>query len=247
MQKHRSITTRFAFVILAIPLLACGFSQQILPETLTPTLTLTRTLTPTSTPKPTSTPRPTATANLAATQQYEEFLPLVQEYHDAKLIPSTEGNYHRLPDYSDALAQANYFQWATVGKVTRNFILRSHVKMSTENEFSASTGCGFVFRAFGDYTQAIYVKQGGSIFYLIDGTIWHKQYYKTFSNPTEFDLVFIAHETRMNIYVDGNPAFTYGTFLDTRAGDLGFTVTSGSDENESQCEFTNNELWVIKE
>lgn len=246
MRKHRSLIAWFAFVLLAAPLLACNFSQQIVQETSTPSPTSTATLTATSTPRPTYTPRPTATPNLAATEKYEEFLSLVEKYHDAKLIRSTDGAYHQLPDYSDALAQANYYSWATVGQSALNFILKSHVKMSTEGEFSASTGCGFVFSTLGDEAEALYVKQGGSVFYLSNSTIQFKEYYRTFSNPAEFELILLVNQGWIRAYVDGNRALEYRTFKSSIPGDLGFTVTSGSDENASQCEFTNSELWVIK-
>ncbi len=251
MRKHHCITAWLAIVFLAVYLQACTSTQPLIQGTSTFTPTLTATLPPTLTLTPSSTPLPTststATPDLAATQQYEAFFQLVQQYYAAKLIPSTGGTYYRLEDHSDSLAAVNRYRWKTVGMKVRNFILKSHIKMSTENEFSGSTGCGFVFRAFGAYTDAVYVKQGGSVFYLTNNTIWFKQYYKTFSNPAEFDLLLIANETRITAYVDGKQALKYGTFIDTYPGDLGFTVSSGSDKNKSQCEFTNNELWVVEE
>lgn len=252
MRKHRFVIAGCILAFLAVTLQSCNSIQQILQgtptptATLTPTLTATPTLTPTSTPTPTFTPTSTATLDLAATQQYEVFFPLVQEYYAAKYISSTEGTYYRLDDYSDSLAKQGYYHWTTLGMHVRNFVLRSHVKMSTANEMSPSTGCGLAFRAMGSYTDAVYVKQGGSVFYLTNNTIWYKQYYGTFPNPAEFELVVIANETRIRVYVDGKQALVYGTFIGTYAGDLGFTVASGSNENESRCDFTNNELWVVK-
>ena len=47
-----------------------------------------------STATPTITPSPTTTPNLTATQQYDDFIALVQKLHDAGQISSTEGTYH---------------------------------------------------------------------------------------------------------------------------------------------------------
>jgi hypothetical protein len=251
MQKHRFTIYWFVIVLVAINLQACGSIQQMIQgsPTPTPTLTLTETptLTPTSTPKPTSTPLPTATPNLAATQQYEAFFSLVQKYYDAKYIPSLKGKYYRLDDYSDSLAKEGNYRWATLGKKVSNFMLKSRVTMSTANKLSPATGGGIVFRTLGDFVDAVYIKQGGSAFYLTNNTSFYNQYYGGFSNPAEFDLVLIANEKNIRLYIDGKEALVYETFLDTYAGDLGFTVVSGSnDDYGSRCDFKDTELWVIK-
>lgn len=52
-----------------------------------------------------------------------------------------------------------------------------------------------------------------------------------------------ADESR--VLVDGKKALEYKTFLTTHPGYLGFSLILGHAEIESQCEFTNNELWLI--
>jgi hypothetical protein len=246
MQIHRF--TSYWFVI------ACGPIQQLIQGsptptlTETPTLTSTPTLSPTPTPKPTSTPTSTATPNLVATQQYEAFLPLVQKYFDAGYIPSMNGTYYQLDDYSDSLAKRGNYRWDTVAGNIENFILKSHLTMSTANAYAPETGCGIVFRTLGEgVVEAVYVGQDDKVHYIVNNTISHEQYFNQISNPAEFDIILIANDRFIKFYIDGKEALVYETYIDTHAGDLGFTVISGSNEDYgSRCDFKNTELWVIK-
>jgi hypothetical protein len=248
MRKYFYATPWFVIVLLAVNSLACSSIQKIIQESPTPTPTATSTLTPTSTPKPTFTPTSTATPNLAATQQYETFLSLVQKYYDAKYIPSVEGTYQHLDDYSDSYAKVDNYRWATVGSEVRNFIIKSHVTMSTANKLSPKTGCGFVFRTLGDFVNVVFIRQDGTAHYGTNDQTFFARDYRNISNPEEFDLVLIANENNIRFYIDEKEVLVYKTFLETYVGDLGFAIVSGSDDDYgSRCDFTNTELWVINE
>ena len=249
--RGRFFLALFFVIIATFSMQACSSIQQMIQgtpsstPTITPTQTPTRT--PTSTPKPTVTFTSTETPNLAATQQYEAFIPLVQEYFDAGYIPSLDGTYHQLGDFSDLLTKDGSYRWSIIKDIeARNFILKSHVTMSTENEFLASTGCGFVFRGFSSWVAAIVVKQGGSVYSMSSDIVWNTSFYSTFSNPAEFDLVLLAFEKDIRAFIDGKEAFTEESPLTVDKGYLGFTVISGSNVNASHCDFKNTELWVIK-
>ena len=91
-------------IVLVLFLSACTSAPSV--PTATPTQAATNTPEPTATKTstPTITPSPTATPNLTATQQYDDFIALVQKIHDAGQISSTDGTYHKLDDFSDQLA-----------------------------------------------------------------------------------------------------------------------------------------------
>jgi hypothetical protein len=253
MQIHRFTSYWFVITFVAFNLQACGSIQQIIQgsptptPTETPTLTFTPTLTPTPTLKPTPTLTSTATPNLVATQQYEAFLPLVQKYFDAGYIPSMNGTYYQLDDYSDSLAKRGNYQWATLGMNVTNFIIKSRVTMSTANKSAPETGCGIVFRTIGNFLQAVYIAQDDKAYFVVHNQINDQHYFNEIPNPAEFELILIINERYIKFYIDGKEALVYETYIDTHAGDLGFTVISGSNEDYgSRCDFKNTELWVIK-
>ena len=68
----------------------------------TPAATPTSTPVPptaTATTPPTLTPRPTATPNLAATQQVQARLAVLQSYADAGYLKSTDGDFEEVLDF----------------------------------------------------------------------------------------------------------------------------------------------------
>ena len=253
MQARRFTLFYLAIILFGLNLQSCSTVQQMIQGTptftSTATLTTTPTLTatPTSTLTPTETPSPTVTPNLLATQQYEAFFPVVQQYFDLGYIPTLDGDFYVLDDYSDALAKKGYYSWGTMGKKVRNLIMKSHLTMLTANKASAETACGIVFRVTGDYANVVFVGQNGVAFYGTNNQTFHSSRYGISSNPAEVDLVLLVNEQNIRLFIDGEKALVYDTFLDTYVGDVGFTVLSGSnDDFGSRCTFTNNGLWVIR-
>ena len=177
MQTHRLTLLCLTIILLGVNLQSCSSVQQMLQgtPTFTSTATLTTTPTLTATPTltltPTETPSPTVTPNLTATQQYENFYSIVQENYDAGYISSLNGNYFQLDDYSDSYAERGYYRWQTIGADIRNFILTSHVTMSTANHLSYGTACGFVFRVLDDFASAVFIGQEGKAFYTTNNQI----------------------------------------------------------------------------
>jgi hypothetical protein len=245
MQKPGPIMS-FFIVALILVSLACSSAQQMIQGTPTPTLTSTLTLTPTSTSTPTFTPTFTSTPNLTATQQVEAFLPLVQSYFDQGLIPTTDGIYRRLDDHVDSLAVENNYRWFKMGLDIRNFIIKSHITLTTA-DLSPKSGCGIAFRVLEDFANVVFLAQDGNAYYMTNNEVFYNQYYGKAANPAEFDIVFVAKENKLTLYVNEKEALTYETFLETYVGDIGLTVLSASDKGfGTRCEFKDNELWVIE-
>jgi len=69
-------------------------------DTFTPTLAPTETLEPTITLTPTKTLTPTSTPDIVVIQKYDRLLAWVDMFASEKAIPSTEGEYYPLNDYS---------------------------------------------------------------------------------------------------------------------------------------------------
>lgn len=253
MQAYRFPLLCLTVIILSVNLIACGSVQQMIQGTPTPTYTSTSTSTPTftqtptATITPTNTPTPTITPNLTATQQYTDFYQLVQKHYDSGRLPSLNGQYYRLEDYSDSYDLKGYYRWQIVRNNIRNFILKSHITMSTDSGSSPDTGCGFAFRVVGSFAEAVFVGQDGNSFYIAGETEFDTGYFGSVSNPVELDLVLIVYENRIWSYVNDKAILDYEGFLDPSSGDLGFTVLSGSSQGTgSQCDFKDNELWIIQ-
>lgn len=241
MQNPRRSSYWFFFALVVIPLTACGSFQEAIAGLSTPT----QTATSTPTPKPTLTLVPTSTPNLAATQQYESFLSLVQDQFDRGNLPTKEGTYFQLEDYSDSLANEGYFQWATVGMQVRNFMISTHVTLSTALRPSVSSGCGIIFRDHNDFHDIVYVQQNGKASYIFNTFKESAQYFGKVSDPAELHLVLIVNKTDLLLFVDEKQAFAYNRSIES-TGDLGFTVVSGSNEDYgTRCDFKDTELWVI--
>jgi hypothetical protein len=246
MQKP-GLTMALFIVALILVNLACSSAQQIIQGTPTPTLTSTFTLTPTSTSTPTVTPTFTPTPNLIATQQVEAFLPLVQAYFDQGLITTTDGIYRRLDDHVDSLAIEDNYRWYKMGLDIRNFIIKSHITLTTANNPSPKSGCGIAFRVLGDFANVVFLAQDGNAYYMTNNEVFYNQYYGKVANPAEFDIVLVTKEKKLTLFVNEKEALTYETFLETYVGDIGLTVMSGSDKGfGTRCEFKDNELWVIE-
>ncbi len=142
MRKNHLILKLFVIILLGINLQACGSIQQMIQgtptftPTFTPTITLTPSLTPTATLTltPIITPSPTITPNLTATQQYENFISLVQKFHEAGQITTTEGDYQKLDDFSDELAMTYGYQWTPTGLDSKDFIIRADFAWEVANQ-----------------------------------------------------------------------------------------------------------------
>ncbi len=135
----------FVFMAFALILSACGASA---PEatatpantatstaTVAPTFTPTVTLTPTRTPKPTATLTPTSTPDIAATQKYESLQAQVEQLASDGVIPSAQGTYYALDDFSKSFAKIRYYTWVTYPDIIpSNFVIQARVKIAVPHK-----------------------------------------------------------------------------------------------------------------
>ena len=236
---------------------ACSAVQQIVQGTPTPSPTITPTstpsFTPTASPTPTLSPTPTTTPDLTATEQFESFQPLVQEYFDNGYIPSTNGFYYPLEDFTISDASVGYFKWQSSGKQAVDFILRTHINMSTAGNASSKTGCGIAFRTLLSSFSLATVHQDGRAYFARNesgnpdqgfrGQVWGRV-----SNPVELDFLLVVNQNNIRLFVDGKQVLEYEDQLPPLlSSDVSFAVLAGSYEDYgSRCEFTDSELWIVQ-
>ena len=251
MRKYHLLLKLFIIALLGLNLQACGSVQQMVQgtPTFTPTTTATPTHTFTSTPTltPTQTPTPTSTPNLAATQKYESFQSSLEKFASDGIIPSLEGEYHSLDDYSKSLAKSGYFNWATYDEFKpTNFIIQAKVKIAnatTENVFKS--GCGFVFEdVFSNH--ALFFALDGNANYRTGGRDRGSKYVDAtlFQNPEGVRLTVILYNKSLLFYVNDQKAITQTVYGGPFS--VGPSILSGTSEGfGTRCDFTEVALWEM--
>lgn len=264
------ISTFLGFVILftAMNLQGCDTVQQMIQGTQTPTSTITYTPTitpsPTATLTPTNTPTPTITPNLTATQQYETFSLIVQEIYDAGQIPTLEGTYKKLGDFSEQLAQQFGYKWSNTGVKAKEFIIRADFVWSIAHQKNYS-GCGYVFREKSkDFYYLIaldaldgvllsYTKKNPSSFFppIVNYSIGASRKTKLPDmgpNPYQATFTLVVTEFKAYTYINDIYYSEYELQKNwlTETGPLSFMILTGTDKDfGTRCEVTNAEVWII--
>jgi hypothetical protein len=268
MRKSHLLPGLFVVILMGINLQACGSIQQIIQgtPTFTPTVTLTPSLTATatSTMTPTITPSPTITPNLTATQQYENFVALVQKFHDAGQIITTRGDYQKLDDFSHELALTYGYQWTSTGLDSKDFIIRADFDWEVANQKNYS-GCGYVFRETADsqyYITALDALNGVFFTYTRLGSVpFGPATVLTFTvpaakksklpdmgdNPYQAKFTLIVNEYKAYTYINDEFFSEHNLKQDrlTNPGPLSFMVLTGSATDfGTRCKISNVEVWI---
>lgn len=267
MKTKLTKTILFICLRLSLVLSACGAAA----PAATPTATVTNTpvpptVTPTVTQTPTRTPKPTATPNIAVTQQYENFVALVQKIYDAGQISTMDGTYVKLDDFSDELAMGYGYRWTPTGVDAKNFIVKADFDWSVANQKNFS-GCGYVFRQeSGQYYYLIALDAINGVF--LSYTKWGVSaasgandvvnYPVTAAKKNKFPVMGSnPYHAAFTLVVSDNVAYTYvnGDFFTehrlksdwlTDSGPLSSLVLTGSaTDYGTRCKITNAEAWII--
>lgn len=246
-------------VSLLLFLSACGSTPEILVATSPGASTNTPEPTSTSTSPPTTTPSPTVTPDLAATQQYEDFLTRVQKYHEASQITTIEGEYLKLDDYEHAVANKLSYEWTETGLTAKNFIVSADFEWSNAVSTRNISGCRFVFRSQsnGDHylillDAASGVKLASSTdrgTYSLGSPQNGAQKISDFgSGPYRAHFILIVNDFKTYVYVNDVYQGEY-QLLDyriTETGTLANAVLSAtSDGYGTRCKMTNIRAWII--
>jgi hypothetical protein len=207
-----------------------------------PTIVATKTPvlpTPTKIVKPTSTPRPTRTPNVIETQNYDDIFSDVQKYKNEGIIPSTDGEYSVLDDFTQTIAERGWLNYWNYDFELKNFVYKAHVSWSTADETSDTSGCGIVFaiQPKGDRNDYYGVVLDKSRIYF--STTYGGYYYDmgksrgtgklNFGNPAAADFSLVVYDYRALVYVDGEFIGEYTLSKDRElAGKFGYGIISGT-------------------
>jgi hypothetical protein len=214
---------------------------------------------PTKPARPTSTPRPEATPNVAATQSYDDIFSEVEKFKDDGLIPSTDGEYTVLDDFSETFAQRGYLQYSYFDFEVKHFVYKAHVAWSTAGVTNDTSGCGIVF--------AVNQKGDGNSYYgvvldknrIFFSTTYGGYYYDmgktrgtgkvSFDNPAEADFTLVVYDYKANVYVDGDFIGEYTLSKDRELqGKFGYGIISGTNKDYgTRCDITESRMWVLSE
>jgi hypothetical protein len=241
-----------ALLLSATLQVGCTLPASLGGATPTPSASPTPEATATNTPRPTLTPRPTATPNATATAQYNDMVQFVQNAADVGYIDSTEGEYHRLDDYTDAMAQLNYYLPTLTGYSAANFVFRAHMKWDSASKTPDISGCGIIFRTQADAHYAFFVTSDGMAHFMTSdngpayfgGKIYHGQN----KAAGELDFAMTAQGDTFNIFINGERKGAFYGHKDSMLdGKIAYTVISGTNKDYgTRCNITNAELWILK-
>lgn len=247
--KNRSLISLsvFALFVLVAGNACAGSAPEPSPTPLPPTSTLpppTETLVPTITPIP---PTPTTTPDLAATQQYENFISIVQKYYDAGILPSVNGTYQAMGDYSDATTDAGKYHWTPYDNLISNFIVRADIVLETAPSPASQSGCGFVFNIIDENIhESVFLQRNGSAIYGLSGRTFKTEFYDKLPNPAEFTMVFLVYEKEIHLTVNDKEVISYQLDVKREKRGWGPALLVGSTQDfGTRCDFKNIELWEI--
>jgi hypothetical protein len=196
----------------------------------------------------------TPAVDSAATQQAQAFQNTLQELADEGIIPSTEGDYYPLDDFSESWAQLGYYQWWDTGYSAENFVLMSDVAWESASDTAnwPEAGCGIVFSeddendhnlvylSLDGYGDIIQIRSG-------DWNVLASEYYGKLDVPDgEAQFMLVVNENRITFYVNGERvAGAYDGSLDE--GGIALTLLSGTNRDYgTRCTMTNNDLFIFK-
>ena len=246
-------------ILIIISMQACTFAQPAATETPTPAATNTSepTITPKPTLTPTKTPRPTFTPNVTKTQSYEDIFSQVQKFMDDGLIPSTNGKYRMIEDFTQDVAKIGWLQYWYFDFIVENFVFKAHAEWNTAIDTPDTSGCGIIFahRQKGqnsDYYGVILDKSriyfttiDSGYYYPVGNTRGKGQL--NFGNPAAADFTILVYNYAAYVYVDDEfvGEYTLAKSKDLR-GNFGYGVISGTNRDYgTHCEISNARMWEI--
>jgi hypothetical protein len=208
--------------------------------------------TPTSTfvPPPTVMPTATSTPDVAATQQYESFFPLIKTYFDAGYLHTENGVYRKLKDFDDQWAEVNNLKWWAFDFNVASFALKARFKWESAVQDANFSGCGIVFGGQDNSYYAVFLDTKRVYLHIPDETQLRELGRVDFPNPAEADFTLIVNDATDKLFVLVNDELIGEGALDANRsmeGFFGYTILSGTDKDfGTRCEATSVSLWTFR-
>lgn len=194
----------------------------------------------------------TAEAISRATKQAEPLFEWVQKLFNDGFASTIEGEYYRLLDFDQNLAEIGHGRYWPSGYVANNFVLSAHISLSSGSDKAnwQDSSCGFIF---GEESERSYdladVAMDGNIY------MWNcrggkcipmavMRYGPQMVPKGQADIVLTVFEKHILFYVDGNKIVSAG---DTRyvPGNIAYLMRSGTNKDfGTRCQMTNIGLWI---
>ena len=189
-----------------------------------------------------------------ASQVPPDIQQLVEDYYEKGYLPSTEGEYHHLEDFTKESADRQVvFEKRATGYDVKDFMVKAHFKWHSAIANPDPGGCGWAFRGTRDSTYFTFVDREWIYLGIFKGSQWTR-YGKTsgnawvgLGNPAEADVTLTVSKGKAYYIIDGAFASSYTLSMDslTGVGELDYAVVAGTFKDYgTRCEMTNVDLWI---
>lgn len=197
---------------------------------------------------------PVSASETPTSQVPPDIQKLVDDYSQKGYLSSTNGEYHRLEDFSMEFANASLtFAKRETGYSPQDFMVKAHFKWQSAIANPDPAGCGWAFRRMKDDSYLFFTDREMIYLGMWKLNQWTRYGRTTGSgwvglgNPAEADVVLIVNHGKAYVIIDD--AFTSSHTLDTDyltgAGELDYVVVAGTYKNYgTRCEMTNVDLWI---
>jgi hypothetical protein len=226
----------------------------------TPTPTPTPTASPTSTPPPTATKKftptimliPTHTPNAAATEKYNAMFAVVNNLYDQGYVPSLNGTYIHLNDYTYTWAQLGWYRWTNTNFSPTDFVFKAHMSWESASKTPNASGCGITFHIQpNDEHYVVFVLSNGYIQFAIWTDAFHNQglqFYGQPDNTGDVDFSMVVTGSKIIVFINDKYIYAYtGLVGKMTGGKLGYTTLSGTNAGYgTRCVITQADLWKIQ-
>lgn len=184
----------------------------------------------------------------------QEFVDTIDRLVEDQYIPSDDGEFYYMDDFSEEWAQMYWYQWYYVTSLDiSNFVVRTNITWESASNTPqwSDSGCGFVFREIdADNHMKANLALDGSVY--INGyrngkfLSYGKKSYASHSTRGEAEFVLVVNGTTVNIFIDGNLVQTAKDILMDNPGKLAYVVVSGTNKDfGTRCDFNDMEFFVF--
>lgn len=205
-------------------------------------------------PAPTEPPVPVSTPEAPVPQVPPEIQEWVDRYYEKGYLPSTDGEYHHLEDFSKDFANASLtFAKEETGYSAKDFAVKAHFKWQSAIANPDPGGCGWSFRRARNDSYLIFVDREWTYMGLWKDNQWTRYGRTTgggwvgLGNPAEADVTLAVSKGKAYIIIDDvlTSSHTLDTDFLTGAGKLDYVVVAGTYKDYgTRCEMTNVDLWI---
>jgi hypothetical protein len=192
------------------------------------------------------------------TRNYDDIFSEVRRFKGEDLIPSTDGSYIELEDYSESFAQRGWLQYYYYDFYIEQFVYKGHVRWSTAGPTNEVSGCGVVFAVqpksdsvyyavILDRSRIYFTSTKGGYYYDLGKSRGTGKL--NFGNPAEADFTLLVYDYKAYVYVNSDFIGEYTLSKDKELmGKFGYGIISGTNHDYgTRCEITDSRMWKLSQ